>query len=160
MTARIAAVAAIALAAIGTSHFRVRAQPSLPSAQEQAPSRSRTVWDGVFSQKQADRGEPLYGDHCADCHGDRLEGDDESSQLAGSEFLANWNGLTLGDLFERIHKTMPINKPGTVARDVDVDILAYILSENHFPAGQAELSHDTPTLMQIRIEAMKPDQTR
>ncbi|MGD1098096.1 MAG: hypothetical protein ABSB35_39670 [Bryobacteraceae bacterium] len=32
----------------------------------------RTVWDGVYADKQADTGAPLYDEHCSRCHGDRL----------------------------------------------------------------------------------------
>ena len=35
-----------------------------------------------------------------------------ATPLAGAEFMTNWNGLTLGDLFERIRTTMPLNYPG------------------------------------------------
>jgi mono/diheme cytochrome c family protein len=159
MRARIAAVAAIGLAAIGASHSRVHAQKPPPSAQEKAPSESRTVWDGVFTQKQADRGQPLYSKQCSECHGETLMGSDMTPPLVGGEFLSNWTDLTLGDLFERIHKTMPLNKPGSLTSDADADILAYILSVNKFPVGETELSHDTQVLRQIRIEATKPDQS-
>jgi mono/diheme cytochrome c family protein len=159
MMARIAVVAAIGLAAIGASHSRVRAQQPPPSAQEKAPSESRTVWDGVFTQKQADRGKDLYATHCSECHLGTLMGSDMTPPLVGGDFLSNWTDSTLGDLFERIRKTMPLNKPGSLNRDVMADILAYILSANKFPAGETELSHDTQRLRQIRIEATKPDQS-
>ena len=35
---------------------------------------SRTVQDGVFSEPQAARGQALYGQQCATCHGDTLQG--------------------------------------------------------------------------------------
>ena len=56
----------------------------------------------------------------------------------GNDFLSNWNGLTAGDLFERIHNTMPLSKPGSLGRDVDADILAYIFAMNKFPSGQTD----------------------
>ena len=79
--------------------------------------------------------------------------------LVGGDFLSNWTGSTLGDLSERIRKTMPMNKPGSVPRDAISDILAYILSANKFPVGETELSHDAQLLRKIRIEATKPDQS-
>ena len=78
--------------------------------------------------------------------------------LVGGDFLSNWTGSTLGDLFERIRKTMPMNKPGSVSRDVIPDILAYMLNVNKFPVGETELSRDAQLLKKIRIEAPKPDQ--
>ena len=62
---------------------------------------TRSVWDGVYTAEQAKRGEGLYTQHCAACHGGTLLGAEEAPALTGFEFGANWNGLTLGDLFER-----------------------------------------------------------
>jgi hypothetical protein len=77
--------------------------------------------------------------------------------LAGGDFQSNWNGLTVGDLFERIRTTMPLNTPGKLPREMNADILAYILRFNQFPAGQSELPHQTEVLKQIRFESVKPD---
>ena len=122
------------------------------SAQDRPP---RTVWDGVYTKEQADRGKALYNQHCGACHGEALEGIEMASALAGGEFIDKWAGQTLGDLFERIRTTMPGDKPGRLGRDVNANILAYILGANEFPAGQAELSSDTQVLKQIRIDAIK-----
>lgn len=118
-----------------------------------AQDATRSVWDGVYTEDQAGRGRPLYNQHCASCHADTLTGGEMSPPLAGGDFLSNWNGLTLGDLFERIRTTMPQNKAGKLTREVNADITAYILSVNKFPAGQAELPHSTEFLKEIRIES-------
>lgn len=123
-------------------------------AQEQP---SRSVWDGVYTQEQAHRGRELYGQHCAACHGESLEGVEMAPALTGGDFLDKWTGQTVGDLFERIRTTMPQNKPGRLSRDVNVDITAYILSANDFPAGKTDLPRDTLILKQIRIDATKPE---
>ncbi len=112
---------------------------SMLRAQEPA---SRSVWDGVYTDQQAKRGESPYHDYCADCHGDDLEGDAESPALSGAMFQTNWEGLPLGSLFQRIRRDMPLNKyVGTLSPSVNADILAYILKVNRFPEGSAELSH-------------------
>jgi len=80
-----------------------------------------------------------------------------SPPLSGGEFLANWDGLTAGDLFERIRKTMPQNKPASLSREVNAEILAYLLAFNMFPEGTADLPKNTEFLKQIRIEATKPE---
>jgi hypothetical protein len=121
-----------------------------------AQDRTRSVWDGVFTLEQAKNGQMDYGQQCARCHGDMLEGDDEAPPLADAGFLSNWNGLTVGDLFERIRTTMPYNNPEGVNREGKVRILAFILSSNGFPAGDAELSSRTELLKLIRIEAAQP----
>jgi mono/diheme cytochrome c family protein len=120
-----------------------------------------SVWDGVYTEEQAQRGEPLYKDHCFDCHGEDLEGDAEAPPLAGGTFLTNWDGLTLGNLYLRIRRDMPLNKDaGKLSPSVNADVLAYILSVNHFPSGHAELPHAAEILNQIRFEAEKDDRKR
>src|SRR5579863_8980555 len=120
-----------------------------------AQDATRSVWDGVYTQEQADRGRPLYNQHCASCHADTLMGGEMSPPLVGGEFLSNWNGLTVAELFERIRTTMPQNKPGKLSREVNADITAYILSVNKFPAGKTDLPHTTEFLKDIRIDSEK-----
>ena len=50
---------------------------------------------------------------------------------------------------------MPANNPGSVSRQENADILAYILSYNKYPAGKDELPRETQILNQIRIDAPK-----
>jgi mono/diheme cytochrome c family protein len=149
MQVRIAAAAIAGLAAIG-AFYSLRAQSET----------SRSVWDGVFTQDQANRGRALYGQECSGCHGDSLTGADEAPALAGGAFIANWDGLTVGDLFERIRISMPANSPGKLNREKIADILSYLLAFNRFPAGKTELERQTEVLKQIRLEATKPDQKK
>jgi mono/diheme cytochrome c family protein len=141
---KIAVVAGASLAAVGA--FR-----SATGAQE--PSRS--VWDGVYTEEQAKRGAALYGRECASCHGTDLTGADEIPALSGPAFLANWDGLTLGDLSERVRRTMPPNMPGQLSRRQVTDIVCHVLSVNGFPAAKTELEPNAESLKQIRIEATK-----
>ena len=122
-----------------------------------AQEATRSTWDGVYTEEQSRRGQAAYSTRCASCHGPLLAGGEVAPALAGGEFLASWNGLTLGDLFERIRTTMPLDNPGKLSRDMNADILSYILSVNQFPAGNAELPRATEFLKQIRIDPMKPD---
>jgi mono/diheme cytochrome c family protein len=135
--------------AAGACYFMLSAQP--------AGQTSRSVWDGIYTDAQAKRGQPSYGEQCASCHGATLEGGESAPALAGGEFLSNWNGLTVGDLFERMRTSMPLSKPGKLSREVNADILAYMLSVNQFPGGKTELPHATEVLKEIRIEATKPE---
>lgn len=150
---RVAAVAILVALAIGASYRTLRAQ----TPQADPPSDTRSVWDGVYTEEQAQRGEPLYRANCASCHGDTLKGAGETPPLSGGPFIGNWNGLTLGDLFERIRRTMPQDKPGRLSRQYKADILAYVLKVNKFPAGKTELEHQTEFLREIRFDAAKPD---
>jgi mono/diheme cytochrome c family protein len=119
----------------------------------QAPS--RTVWDGVYTTEQATRGATLYTQQCAPCHGPTLAGA-EGPPLTGVDFTSNWNGLTLGDLYERVRTSMPPDDPAKVSAQEKVDILAHILSIGKFPAGMTELPRDAQVLAQIKFLAVKP----
>ncbi|HTC88315.1 MAG TPA: cytochrome c [Bryobacteraceae bacterium] len=119
-------------------------------------STERSVWDAVYTADQAKRGEMLYANNCASCHGSALGGGESAPPLAGGEFFANWNGLTLGDLFDRIRVSMPADRPGKLGREQNADVLAFMLSVNQFPSGKAELEHQSEVLKQIRFEAEKP----
>jgi mono/diheme cytochrome c family protein len=116
---------------------------------------SRSVWDGVYSDDQARRGQALYQKHCANCHGESLAGGESAPPLAGGEFLSTWDGLTLGDLLERIRKTMPVDKPRSLSREIYVDTLAHILASNKFPAGAKDLPQETERLSLIKVEQTK-----
>ena len=123
----------------------------------QTTEESKSVWDGVYTEEQAKRGEPIYHKECAACHGDMLTGGESAPPLTGGAFLANWNGLTVGDLFDRIRKTMPQGaSPGRLTRQQDSDILAFMLSVNKFPAGKIELYRQSEMLREIRFESTKP----
>jgi mono/diheme cytochrome c family protein len=114
-----------------------------------------SVWDGVFTDEQARRGQATYQKECAGCHGSALEGGDMTPSLVGAGFTSNWNDLTLGDLFERIRLTMPLDAPGRLSRQQNADVIAFVLKTNEWPSGASELSADLGALKQIRVQAAK-----
>src|SRR5262245_33125417 len=111
---------------------------------------TRSVWDGVYTKDQAKRGEALYLQQCSNCHGQELQGADMTPALTGLAFTANWDGLTLGDLFERIRVTMPADRPGSLPRQQITEILSYLLVANKFPDGETELPREVQALKEIR----------
>jgi mono/diheme cytochrome c family protein len=117
----------------------------------------RSNWDGVYTKAQAESGKQLYIRECLDCHGDDLEGDPENPPLATPAFIDKWNTLTLGDLFERIHRDMPADNRGTLKRRNAAELVAFILSFNKFPAGDQELPAELAALRRIRFDAVPPD---
>jgi quinoprotein glucose dehydrogenase len=117
---------------------------------------TKSVWDGSYTEAQAARGKDLYSKECGSCHGPELTGGEMAPGLAGGEFLAGWDGLTLGDLFERIRISMPQNNPGSLSGQVNADILAFVLASNKFPAGESELPKEAMILKSIKFEAKKP----
>jgi cytochrome c len=115
----------------------------------------RTVWDGVFNQEQATRGQTVFVEECVTCHGRDLQGADMTPPLTGAAFTSNWDGLTVGDLVERIRISMPLNRPGTLSRQQNADVVAYILKFNQFPEGKDEMPREVQTLKQILFKATR-----
>ena len=112
-----------------------------------------TVNDGIYTAAQATRGQASFVASCAECHGANMAGNGEAPALVGGEFLANWTGLSVGQLFDRIRTTMPLDTPGKLTRDKYAEILAYILKENDYPQGQKELDTRSEFLKAIKMDA-------
>jgi len=118
-------------------------------------AQSKSVVDGVYTEAQAKRGADAYRKDCASCHGEGLGGDGFAPALAGSEFMGNWNGTTVGDLFERIRLSMPPGAPGALPAKDKVDIVAFLLQFSRFPTGEAELPAQPGMLNDIKFELPK-----
>lgn len=116
------------------------------------PAHAETVWDSVFSAEQAARGDALYAERCAECHGAKMEGTMSAPPLADIGFLYVWDGLPLSDLFEFTKTTMPPMEVGTLTDQQVADLTAAILAANAYPAGPAELPADAAALQAIAIE--------
>jgi mono/diheme cytochrome c family protein len=126
------------------------------SAQGGAQSPALSTWNGIYSSAQAERGFKVYFSTCAQCHGPDMAGVDSAPALTGGKFAATWNGVTLGDMVERIRVSMPQNDPGTLSRADVADVTAYILQQNGFPAGERELPRQTALLRTMAYEAYRP----
>jgi mono/diheme cytochrome c family protein len=116
---------------------------------------TRSVNEGVYTADQAKKGEAIYKETCAACHGDNLEGSGPMPPLAGKDFLANWGGKTVGDLYEKTQTTMPATAPGTLSPEQTADIIAFLLSKDNYPTGSAALEGKTEPLSQIKIDPPK-----
>jgi mono/diheme cytochrome c family protein len=123
----------------------------------QAPT---SVWDGAYTEEQSKRGATAYTTECSECHSPELMGDGFAPALAGTDFMNAWNGLSVGDLFERVRTSMPPGKETAVPAEAKADIIAYILQANKFPAGKTELAPQTEALKGIKFEATKPGQNQ
>jgi len=116
---------------------------------------TRSVNEGVYTADQAKRGEAQYREQCSACHGDNLEGSGPMPPLAGKDFLANWEGKTVGDLFEKTQTTMPATAPGTLTPEQAADIVSYMLSKDNYPAGTTALEGKMEPLLKIKLDAPK-----
>jgi mono/diheme cytochrome c family protein len=105
------------------------------------------VWEGVYTDAQAARGEQVFGSSCARCH--------SVEDFTGSTFLLGWEARTALDLFRVLQMTMPEDNPGSLRRQDYADVVAYFFRANEFPAGDAELPADVEGLKLVRIEQKK-----
>ena len=106
----------------------------------------KTTWDGVFTTAQADRGKQNFlAGRCGGCHKLDLSGD-RGPALKGDDFLAHWENGSVVTLFDKIRETMPPNAPNETTDDAKIDIVAYLLQQNGYPVGKAELRADSDSL--------------
>ena len=95
-------------------------------------AQEKTVNDGVFTEAQVSAGQAVYDAQCKTCHNMRFYRDT----------LRSWNNQPLLYLWESIMGTMPADNPGSLMFEEYTDVIAFILSENGFPAGESELDPD------------------
>lgn len=123
---------------------------------QSATSQSATsVWDGVYSDAQAKKGETVYFTNCAVCHGDDFAGREQAPALAGLAFMEKWNRATVRKLFEKV-ELMPPTQPKSLPAQDYVDAVAYLLSVNELPAGPSALPNDRAALGRIEIKNVRP----
>lgn len=112
-----------------------------------SPQNERTVWDGVYSVAQAERGRAAFESECTRCH--------DVGDFVGEDYLATWRGQTLKDFYLYISSGMPPDLHEEIADfEVYADMLAYVLRSNDFPTGEADLSANLDRLERIIIEPM------
>jgi hypothetical protein len=117
------------------------------------------VWDGVYTQAQATRGERQYGRSCEPCHGANMAGDpvEEVPSLVLDSFMTEWNGRSVKELFDTVKRSMPKDNPGSLGTGAYVDVVAYLLQANKFPSGGTELDRNPDRLEPIVIERSRTE---
>jgi mono/diheme cytochrome c family protein len=108
----------------------------------------KSVWQGVYTEEQAARGDTEHQNNCSACHG--------AEKYSGDAFTKNWIGRTVFDLFDQIKTTMPDDNPGGLSAQQYKDVVAYILKTNGIPAGTDSLPSDPEAMRLLRIDA-KPN---
>ncbi len=93
----------------------------------------------LFTAAQAKAGAAKYSDDCAQCHGAQLEGM-AGPALRGKIFAKS--GFSVGDIMNFMSVNMPATQPGSLSHDDYVQIMAYVLQQNGFPAGATALTFD------------------
>jgi S-disulfanyl-L-cysteine oxidoreductase SoxD len=107
------------------------------------------LWEGTYTAAQAERGKAAYAKHCSECHG--ADGKDgKATPLVGDLFMMHWESKSVEELFHKTRDTMPRGTPAAVSDKDKLDVLAYVLQQNGFPAGTADLTDD-PRLATLQI---------
>jgi mono/diheme cytochrome c family protein len=123
---------------------------SLPEALDNV----RSVWSGVYTTAQAERGRTAFEASCAACHRPDLSGRGTAiPALRGDAFTGERHGTSVGELYERVRTTMPPGRAASLAPEVYADVVAYLLSANAFPAGDDELPPHEESLDVIVFDA-------
>jgi mono/diheme cytochrome c family protein len=133
----LAAGAALTVMIAAPAPFNAAQGPAAPG---------RTVWDGVYTDAQAERARDAFGQSCSRCHTLGAEG---TSPLSGPSFWEGYTQRTVGDLLGYVSTNMPNGRGGSLPSATYNDLVALILKSNGFPAGQAELTPDTIAAVQI-----------
>ena len=123
---------------------------AMPVAAARQESR-RTIWDGVFSEAQAVRGQRAYVQACAKCHAEDLLGSGNAPALVGEPFLGRFDRSTADDVVQTIRLTMPQEAPDSLGTQTYVDIVGYLLKANGGAVGPADLSSERAALKQVIV---------
>jgi mono/diheme cytochrome c family protein len=126
------------------------AVPIIKAADSSVPG-SKTIWDGVFTEQQAQRGQQVYQRACAACHLDTLQGDTVSPPLIGSGFIARFTGQSAHEMVQNLRGSMPQNAPDSLGDRAYIDLVSYLLKQNGSKTGALELPLDVAELEKIAI---------
>ena len=140
---KVLALLSLTLVLVVSGH--AAAQPQAP-----APAGERSILDGVFTARQARRGERWFVQVCEQCHRMR--------DFTNAQFHERWVGQSVGDLLQFMQYTMPPENPGALSTDRYADVLAFFLAANDYPVGEEDLPDDASTVMDLRIEAPPADE--
>ena len=119
------------------------AQPEPTADVQPEPAVGATIWDGVYTVEQADRGADTARTVCFACH--------SASEWTTPMFIRVWSGRPIHQMWENLRMTMPYDSPGRLTAQEYADVVAYMLELNDAPAGDTELPSDADGLRRIRV---------
>ena len=117
----------------------------------------KSVWDGVYTTSQASRGKAIYAASCQMCHGENLGGGFDAAVQVPALKREDFGLIRrdLNNLYGFVLDSMPRNEPGNLSAGNAVDVIAYILQQNGFPAGGTDLVPD-PSVLEAILIVKKP----
>lgn len=92
-------------------------------------ARQVTIRDGVYTESQAEAGQEVYERTCGACH----------NMNEYRDVLRSKQDTSLLDFWFQILGDMPADNPGSLLDNEYTEVIAFILSEYGFPAGDVEL---------------------
>lgn len=101
----------------------------------------------TFSAAQVAQGRGIFGNSCTGCHGSDLLGVDGPPLIGGA--FDRWFAGPVGTLFSYVQAGMPLTDPGTLTATQTAALLAYILENNDFVAGETVMPTDADALAQM-----------
>jgi polar amino acid transport system substrate-binding protein len=118
------------------------------------PKRGHRKVPALYTEDQATKGSLAYNQNCAMCHGPLLDGQSagySGPALKGADFAAPSYNFHLSDIFNFVAKLMPAATPGSLTHEQDVEIMAFILQQNGYPAGSHELAYEEAEKSKVPI---------
>jgi polar amino acid transport system substrate-binding protein len=109
------------------------------AAKSDKGSKDSNAAPGLFTLAQAGSGKQKFLDNCAQCHGDTLAGR-AGPALKGPHFAPAAAQFHVGDIFTVVSQNMPATEPGSLPKDDYVEIMAFLLQQNGYPAGHKALT--------------------
>tara|TARA_Y100000588_G_scaffold356371_1_gene412625 strand:+ start:307 stop:789 length:483 start_codon:yes stop_codon:yes gene_type:complete len=105
----------------------------------------RSAHVGVYTKEQAEAGAEVYAEVCSNCH-------NPANPLSGDKFLSLWSGKPLWRLYEFISTRMPYGNGGMLPPEQYNAVVAYVLQENGYPAGDTPLPQSPLEIAHINLD--------
>ena len=112
---------------------------------------NRNVFDRIFTEAQASRGQDVFTKNCASCHEQGASRGEGAPSLLGGGFMAQWSNHSVSELYTRIRTTMPQDKPGTLSGQEYTDVLSFLLRVHDIPSGTQELKSEDAAKSTVKI---------
>lgn len=112
---------------------------------------------GAYTKAQAQRGATVYLQSCVQCHGPNLEGE-SGPPLSGETLHQAYGGGTAAQLYDFTSRQMPQNMPGSLSQQQYLDVTAFMLERNGFPAGNTALQ--ISNLAHVKMSAQRISATQ
>ena len=112
----------------------------------------KTSNDGVYTKAQADGAKAQFDKICAECHPFTVAEKKKIKDipLGDEPFFENWEGRALSEIVTTVVLTMPNDGSAVVSDEEALDLVAYILQKNGFPAGSSPLTTTTASAVVAR----------